>query len=622
MRLFYLIILLTPCILFAQKKPETYNIKYPKKKKKCSKYISLYRSLPIDLRYDVRVIDNTIYFMFPNEKYFKLIFNKKTDGIAIDIIRRNQYKCNAKNSFNKSWACKGFLMPPMYKSDMIKNLQITREGYVFVKYGEIPKGFNRSNIECNLVVLQKKYLCSNHAFLGIKYTNWELLEMGMFQDSLSADEFDKVHKQISKTLHFKIPFQKNKVKFNTSDIKPLYDSLNITDYNIQKITIKAYTSVEGSLERNINLQNNRAKSIVKALQSYQKPEILTSISSNENWVEFINDIKNTEFSYLLKLSKSEIKSELTKTSIREKIEPLLKNHRKAIVKLKLQKKFTTEENNPKLLKKFFDQNIASKNIDEAIYIQNIIFEKIRNQQLPQEFINKLEVPKESSYGPLLNNLAIFSYEINDEFLYENILNFERLLEIIPNNVKIMYNLTALKIKAWSQGELATNQNDIKKLIEKLEKNGIDKSLVRRLKVNYYIILTEYYQLKKNYKKKNKYLKEVYWLYSKLDLNDKDLLSLSRYLARYSKFDWAEAVIKKRIGDINIEEALIFYYIRLTIKNAYKTRQMSYRKTLLNAINKNNRRFCDLFLPISRGGYSFQLLNNKYVKKVYCENCNN
>jgi len=288
--------------------------------------------------------------------------------------------------------------------------------------------------------------------------------------------------------------------------------------------------------------------------------------------------------------------------------------------LKLQKRFTSEENDPEVLKTYFDQNIQSKNISEAIYIQDIIFEKIRDNQLPSDFIGKLEVPEESLYGPLLNNLAIFNYESNDIFLYENIMNFEKLLAILPQNIKVQYNLTALKIKAWTEGELITNKEDILKSIQELERNGLEKSLVTRLKVNYHIILTQYNQINGDYKSKNSSLKQVYWLYSRLNLSDQDLLSLSKYLAVYSKFDWAESILGKRIHDLDVDENLIFYYIRLTINQPKKTKQSAYRKFLLNAIDKNSQRFCDLFLPTSQGGYTFQLLDDEYLRKNYCENC--
>lgn len=241
--------------------------------------------------------------------------------------------------------------------------------------------------------------------------------------------------------------------------------------------------------------------------------------------------------------------------------------------------------------------------------------------MPDDFIDKLEIPNELKNGALINNQAVFEYEQEPNNLYSNIINLKRLLELLPKNLKIQYNLTSLKIEAWRRGELFTDREDINSAISELEKSSLNQSLIKRLRVNYYIILTQYYHQGGNYKLKNKILREVHWLYSKLNLNDDDLLSLAKYLANYSKFKWAEELLYKRVKKVDVSEDLMFYYINLTIHNNRIINQSQYRAFLLNAINKNNQRYCDLFLPKAQGGISFQLLENNFLKKVYCENCN-
>ena len=110
----------------------------------------------------------------------------------------------------------------------------------------------------------------------------------------------------------------------------------MTDFNIKTINIKAYSSVEGSLERNIELQEQRANSIVEALQSFQKPTIKTKVTSSENWVEFLNDVKNTKHADVASLSKNQIKSKLV-GQLSKDLEPILRKHRKAVLELELEK---------------------------------------------------------------------------------------------------------------------------------------------------------------------------------------------------------------------------------------------------------------------------------------------
>ncbi len=617
-RLLFLLILL-PTFLLAQTKYDNQGIKLPKNRKKCKNYLTVYKKIPTEIRYQIELDeDGIIHFYFKDKDYLNMLFDKRKDGIAVDIVSSNQYKCD-KDFESKSSSSKGFLLPPMYKKEMRENIVSEGDGSVVIRYGVLPFEFSPLNVECNLVIIQRKYLCGYHITPNVISVAWDLLEMGLYKDSLSLDEVQSRNNELSKILKFTIPFKKNSTDFNVQDIEPLYDSLELTDYNITDISIRAYTSVEGTAQSNIRIQSGRAQSIVAALQTYQTPEITSHLLVKENWVELMKDIKGTKFEYLMKLSKEEVKEELKKESILNEMEPILRNHRKALIKLELKIKVSIAENNPLILKRLFDQSIEQENLKEALYIQQIIFDKVKDNYLPSSFIGELEVPETISYGSLLNNFAIFDYEINDTILNANIQNFERLLTILPSNPKIKYNLIALKIKAWKQGSYVDFQA-LNKQINELDKSNIDKDLIRRLRANYYILLTDYYRGKMDYKNKNISLRKVYHLYSGLNLDDDDLLSFAKYLSHYNKYKWAKSVLYKRAKKIEADENLIFYFLELSIYNYKNIRSSEYRSIILNAIEKNNKRFCNLFLPKPQGGYTFQLLDNEFLKKTYCESC--
>lgn len=211
--------------------------------------------------------------------------------------------------------------------------------------GKVPDKYLDKDVEFNIIFLKNKYLCYYNSFFDLKTYRWDLLDMGFYFDTLtykstfdtSLSEQEKYVLQ-NKVLKFEIPFEKNKSEYSSLDIKPLYDSLNLTDYNIKKITIRTYSSIEGNEVRNNQLQQERAQSIVSALQSYQKPSIVTEILVSENWVDFLKDISLTQYSYLAELSKDEIKEKLKDKNLVLQLEPYLQKHRKAIIILDLQKK--------------------------------------------------------------------------------------------------------------------------------------------------------------------------------------------------------------------------------------------------------------------------------------------
>lgn len=137
--------------------------------------------------------------------------------------------------------------------------------------------------------------------------------MGMYMDTLTyASQADTTKNERlasllkRKAMRFTIPFEKSRAEYSAKDLQPLYDSLRLTDFTIRRIDIEAYSSVEGTLERNMELQEKRAQSIVAALQSFQSPNIVTTVKASENWVEFLNDVSHTSHADLAYLDKEEI----------------------------------------------------------------------------------------------------------------------------------------------------------------------------------------------------------------------------------------------------------------------------------------------------------------------------
>ncbi|CAN5552550.1 hypothetical protein BH10BAC4_BH10BAC4_11020 [soil metagenome] len=601
---------------------ENYDLRSPGKDigKKCSELLNTFRSLPDEARFSTFVKGDSILLTHSDADWFWRLIPDKNDGIAIDLVAREQFACDNIQRISQSWSHKGYLLPPMYRDDIRKGLIPVKSGYMAVYAGKIPASWKNFDIEANYMLLENKYLCHYSSIVNVDYHGWDLLKNGLYYDTLSSEKLEEKYRDISKTLHFRIPFEKDKWEYKEGDIRPLYDSLKLTDYTIKAIRIHAYTSVEGTTARNQKLQSLRAESIVKALQSFQSEKLESSIALSENWVEFLEEINGTSFSSLSSLSKEEIKEKLKSPDILGKLEPTLQHHRKAIIELDLEKRILYLKSNGEALKKYFSQHITQRNIEEALYLQQIIFYKIERHELPDEFLTELELPEALEYGSLLLNNASFRYENSYSSIFEAIQTFEKLDALLKNNPKIKYNLAALRLRSWLTAPQLTNYLQLKKEIEALRKMGIPDVLVRRLSVNFYVILSEVYLEQRKYADKDKAVKFIYESYKSLNLNDYDLLNLAKYFSHNSRFDWSEKILQPRTKSIDVSEDVLFYYLSLSIFDERNTKSASYRTVMLNAINANQGKFCKLFDSREKGGVSFQLLSDPFLKKTYCENC--
>jgi hypothetical protein len=604
----------------------TFDIVFPENNRNqvCQQCVQIFNQKPKEVQFSVKRDGNNLYFHINDKRWFNQLFKNSGDGLAIDVVAKNRYKCDIETVENMQ--IKGLLLKPIYGSKLKSGLRANGENSYRVHVGRISDTFLNKELEFNILFLNNKNLCQYYVIYDLESYPWDLLDTGMYLDSLTYNT-----KQIkasskegyvlrNKTLKFKIPFEKNKAEYSQEDIKPIYDSLRLTDFNIKAINIKAYSSVEGSLERNIQLQEQRANSIAAALQAFQKPTIKTEVSSSENWVEFLNDIKDTKHENLANLNKNEIKSKLV-GNLSKALEPIFKNHRKAILELELEKKDKYKNMSANELLSKFNTAIKSDKLTDAIEIQNSIFEKLKAKEVSSDFLRKMEIPRQARFIKIFNKNSAYRFMLD---VRQSLIVYNELLELVkltPKNGEVKYNLAAIKIKLWRFKAIEINETKLKNQISALRNYKIPITLISRMMVNFHIIKAENLMRKRDYTNKDKSVLYINSNYKKFPLSDYDYLSLAQFFSYYANTNMAVKLLENKTKSIEIDEDLLFYYLNLTMVNKEFTQDLDYRTIMLNAINMNKTRFCKLFNSVEKGGVTFQLLEDKYLRSTFCENCN-
>jgi hypothetical protein len=202
-------------------------------------------------------------------------------------------------------------------------------------------------------------------------------------------------------------------------------------------------------------------------------------------------------------------------------------------------------------------------------------------------------------------------------VYNELIKLEKL---VPKDGEVKYNITALKIRLWRYKTIEIDDSALKRQIQSLQNYGIPSILISRMLVNYHIVKAENLMRQRDYKNKDVSVKYIHQNYKDIPLSDYDYLSLAQFFSYYANTDLAVELLENKSRSIDIDEDLLFYYINLSIINKQLTKEADYRTILLNAINMNKTRFCQLFNPIETGGVTFQLLEDNYLRNVYCESC--
>jgi len=587
----------------------------------CRACISAMQNKPKEVQFGLNADANgDVWFVITSSDFFSKLFTGPGDGISVDLIPRSLYGCT-KPPVNAPYF-KGTALEPVYLAEMKKSMRIMADGSVVIKAGHVPDALRDQPFELALVVLKDKYFCYYNSFYNLKSYRWDLLDMGLYLNSLTyhdpADTAINILRS-DKVMRFTIPFAKNKAEYSAKDLAPLRDSLRLTDFTITAIDIHAYSSVEGTEAHNIELQKQRAASILRAMQSYQSPGIATTVEANENWVEFLNDVGGSSYPDLAALSKEDVKTRLHDPAVQQHLEPMLAKQRKVLVSVYLRKNSIFSNTDTTELVNDLRKAVADGNADRAAEAQRAMFRRIADHSAPPTLLDRVEIPHKKEFVLLLDQQASLHYFLDPSAALASYHELEALNTEFPNDPHLRYNLIALKFRVWKDGSLEVNADNFLREINALKTLGIPDPLVRRMQVNYHIILADQHMRDGRYAQKDEDLAFVEANYPRLTLTDNDLLSLAQYFASYGDYAKARALIQPRLTHINVSEDLLFYYLNLTLTDASLTAQPAYRKVMLNAINSDRHRFCDLFEPFGKG-ITFQLLDDPYLKKSWCEEC--
>ena len=584
----------------------------------CKTCIDFYQTKPSDVNYALRREGDHIYFEMNDADWLAKMFVGKNDGMAIDIVQRDQYRCGAKN-VSAGPFYKGVLLAPIYSKTIQKLASKDAKQHVRVLVGIVPKDLVDKELEFNFIWLVDKNICRYTVFYDVPNDAWDLLPMPLQANMPSSAKPGDTW--LNKTMQFVIPFEKDKFSYKKEDMKPLYDSLRLTDYAIKSIKINAFASIEGTEARNTLLQQKRAESIVAALQDYQQEHIRQELNVAENWVAFFQDIDNTPFAKYKTMRKADIKEALQAQKDNVALEKILAKHRKALLVFELEKR-TNYSTNPRLLSQTFDKLLASQQTEEAIALQAYIYNGVANKTLDSSLADNISIPEKLSNSTLLQNRLVFKYEIEKKETNAMLEAFQQLLRLNPKDPKINYNIVVLQLRQWLAQNDVLEAPLLKNEIVALSKLGVDAVQIKKLLLNYHFIWAEKLMYQRRYDEKDQALKFIYSTYKQVLQNPKDYLALARFFARYSKFDWATALLSDKVNKVEVEEDLLFYYINMTLFDAKITSKPAFRIVLLNAANSNKKRFCTMFNTIhsGEGAISFQLLNDDYLKNSYCEIC--
>lgn len=585
-----------------------------KKCKKCDQAKNLE-----ELQNGLTVKDGYIYFEYKDYKTLKRLIGKSKDGLAVDIVFKDQFKCGDDNIVDNNLVNRGYMTKRIFiKKILSKNENTDKKSKVLmVPLAEFPAEIT-GDYELNLLVIKEKSVCRSIQKVYIDRNKNQYAEKLMFHFDTSSIK-SPVYKPVSETgqLTFTVPFAQNKSTYNPEDIEPFIKALNEPQFNINQLTITAFTSMEGGDKENTELQKKRAESILNAIKRRQKGSITNKINTSDSWEMFKRDIVSTKYAELGALTQEEVKSRLVGKTLKD-LEPVLAKHRFASILMDITYDITGKYEQPFVVSKF-NKLIEKGDFVNAFAVQKFIVKAVAEGNYNSKVALEMKIPgKDKRYLPFWTNyyfIQNFFRDINEEMCA----GVTPLLALEPANEYAFYN----KMVCDVMNAEITNETMMRDLQANVDKayasKNIDKKHLDNLNLELQFKILEFADTsvsqamvtaaEQTYEKIKQIalgLDKVTW---------QNAYKLADIFILHGDYPYAIKLMDPYIDNVNVTNDFLFTYFSLLShrEDFYLTPSFSVMAKRCLEIDK--ARFCSLM-----GKFSFQVLENGEVKKIFCKEC--
>ena len=588
----------------------------------------VYRKMPNmwDLQEGLSVNDNgEIVFKYNDLKKFKRFMKGSKDALAVDIIQPEQFECGHENYADYSRNNQGYMTKRVWSKKIYKKNLAPGEGRrnkvtkLEIVLGLFPQNLNPSDVEMNLMVIKEKAVCANipQSYVDKKIYDF-VPKIGLLPDTILASGMKEYTPKATKEkLYFKIPFEQGKSDYKPEDMVSVIAALNEPDFIIDKIFIRAYSSLEGSMATNTQLQKRRAESIVKALEQNQNSSIVDSIETAPNLKDLQDAVKGTAYESINDMDLNAATSYVN--SNQKKLEPYLKLTRYADIAMDITYDLRDAAKEQKYVLKQFNKAVEAKNLDLALAIQKYILKQVVAGRYNDQAVADMNIPEGAEYvGLNMNKVWLTQFIYSDPLDEDYRDRVDELNKLDLANVYVDYNDVLCEIEVND----LKNESYVEKLqarVDKLYNTPINMEMVDLLNIELQYQVMDIYKDSCGYEHPTvvKCLDKMKEIIKFDKLTWENSLKFASIFINHSDYEYAIHLLEPWIEDERVPLVYISTYVTVCSKVEYKVHSNNFVKAMERLKQMDSKFFCDLF---KGDKLSKQTFVNTKAKKIYCETC--
>ncbi|GAA3643289.1 CAP domain-containing protein [Flavivirga jejuensis] len=551
-----------------------------------------------------------IYLKFHSKEIVEEIIENPNDGIAIDLVEREQLVCYGDNKLDVSPIYDGVMLSPVYRDSLLPhNLAENKKRFVTF-LGVIPEHMRGKDLSPNLILIKDGKKCSYNVPTSIPSKRYDLRHI------------EPLIKKPEVTLKLKgvngirdIIFD-----FKTGRKTPVEEpEINLDSKKLFAIDIKSFTSIDGNTNTNSILHTERARFIKNLLKNKITNEVPFDIQAKENWELCQYQIELLGLEEHLGDDKEEIKQ-----YIKNNLDPFWENS------LNLQRKSKAIlyeygewlETDPNFLFYNLTDALLTKNYDLA---NRVLFEMYNREENDVFFNEEFIIDKLFDKKELVQNVsALLLKEVNNYNL-DNVVLFvrnwlsqpEQLSLEAQQNLLNLYAITSRQL-LWSWDSSLEDFSKVMhpKKVELLFEKYKSEETVNPLFLNFHMASIEYYGQINFSPKIHESFEFITDYFREVSSTIQDDIDLCLFFNKWSAYYLTVELLMYRFNDKTLNEEASF----LLAKTYVLENSESGLEELLDvhklAIKFNRKKWCEWI------DKDFQNLRYEGVKNLYCKACNN
>ncbi len=585
----------------------------------------------------------------------KKVFRCRRDGVVIEYVTYDPYHCSNpsystyKSRYNETGSLNGAITRPVYRKDIIRVVKAEKKQWKIKKKGRIDRMINDpyGYEEDDLKKLKKEKFNFNFYKLALEYmpnfgTNQvkpnilivhkKRIHYPCYKPETCGDDQVEVHvdfikKDLKGEYEIVTPkdyreftflnyYRRGKTQIDSAVFNGIRDS--VQNWNIDKIDINSFSSIEGFDTINERYHNERAQNVRTALKEFYKTEPELKVKSRENWKVFRSQLKqDSEYKSWFKLSKEQIKDKLTEEQHLVYWNDKLDEQRYS--KIKITASFEEKDTLAFVLRKLNEPNELTKE-------QLLNFHNYLKQNHPVKFL-AVVYPHEDRYEDFLYDQLDYRIRNLNPGVYRELYYLANgMYEYSKtfNNDILFLNWETFVINHGDRVGLRKSfRKPVIERIDKLIKASAYKKDAMKLKVAYYLSYipnmnagTQYQEMMDGLN----FISDYYYYYNdSIFYNRERVTDIIDFFVQY-RTDIAVMFLEKYFDEMDqFDPYLLTQYLKLTFNHPKHFNDRTYVKTLLDAKQKLTAvEWCDMF--IGKCNINFQIFDDEELRQLYCETC--